>query len=128
MPAPRLDPDRARRRRIIERALDHALAALPARDRVRLGCYYAEGLTLAQTGRLVGEHEATVSRQLARTRKAIRVAVERELHGAGLSRQQISESFMEIAQDPGRLDVRRLLDEPGRKEDPDNRSKDQGVR
>jgi RNA polymerase sigma factor (sigma-70 family) len=128
MPAPRLDPDRERRRRIIERALDHALAALPARDRVRLGCYYAEGLTLAQTGRLVGEHEATVSRQLARTRKAIRVAVERELHGAGLSRQQISESFMEIAQDPGRLDVRRLLDEPGRKEDPDNRSKDQGVR
>jgi hypothetical protein len=77
---------------------------------------------------LVGEHEATVSRQLARTRKAIRVAVERELHGAGLSRQQISESFLEIAQDPGRLDVRRLLDEPRRKEDADNRSKDQGVR
>jgi len=128
MPAPTLDPDREQRRRGIERALDRALAALPAQDRVRLGCYYAEGLTLAQTGRLLGEHEATVSRQLARARKAIRVAVERELRAAGLSRQQISESFTEIAQDPGRLDVRRLLGEPGRKEETDDRSNDQGVR
>ena len=128
MPAPTLDPDREQRRRSIERALDRALAALPAQDRVRLGCYYAEGLTLAQTGRLLGEHEATVSRQLARARKAIRVAVERELRAAGLSRQQISESFTEIAQDPGRLDVRRLLGEPGRKEETDDRSNDQGVR
>lgn len=128
MPAPRLDPDRAQRRRGIERALDRVVAALPARDRLRLGCYYAEGLTLAQTGRLLDEHEATVSRQLARTRKAIRMAVERELHAAGLSKQQISESFMEIAQDPGRLDVRRLLDEPGRKEELEDRSKNEGVR
>ena len=85
-------------------------------------------MTLAQTGRLLGEHEATVSRQLARARKAIRVAVERELRAAGLSRQQISESFTEIAQDPGRLDVRRLLDEPERKEETADRSNDQGVR
>ena len=56
------------------------------------------------------------------------MAVERELRAAGLSRQQISESFTEIAQDPGRLDVRRLLGEPGRKEETDDRSNDQGVR
>ena len=65
------DPDRDRRRSLTERALQRAVAALPARDRLRLGCYYAEGLTLAQIGRLLGEHEATVSRQLARDRKSV---------------------------------------------------------
>jgi RNA polymerase sigma-70 factor (ECF subfamily) len=126
VPASRPDPDRERRRGVIERALDSALSSLPARDRLRLGCYYAEGLTLAQTGRLLGEHEATVSRQLARTRKAIRVAVERELQNeAGFSEQEISETFAEIAQDPGRLDLRRLLAEPERKEARENRSKEE---
>lgn len=121
-----LDPDRDRRRRVTERALAQAVASLPARDRLRLGCYYAEGLTLAQTGRLLGEHEATVSRQLARTRKAIRAAVERELqHKAGFSEQEISETFAEIAHDPGRLDLRRLLAEPERKEPRGNRSKEE---
>jgi RNA polymerase sigma-70 factor, ECF subfamily len=124
VPAMRPDPDRERRRANIERALDGALSALPVRDRLRLGCYYAEGLTLAQTGRLLGEHEATVSRQLARTRKAIRVAIERELRDqAGFSEQEISESFAEIAQDPGRLDLRRLLSELERKETSEDRSK-----
>ena len=126
VPAVRPDPDRKQRRGGIERALGRALSALPARDRLRLGCYYAEGLTLAQTGRLLGEHEATASRQLARTRNAIRVAIERELRDqAGFSEQEISESFAEIAHDPGRVDLRRLLSEPERKEPRENRSKKQ---
>ena len=41
-----------------------AIAALAPRDRLRLACYYAQEMTLAQIGRLTREHEATVSRQL----------------------------------------------------------------
>ena len=55
------------------------MAQLDPRDRLRLGCYYAQQLTLAETGRLLKEHEATTSRQLARTRKDIREAVEQDL-------------------------------------------------
>ena len=124
---PRPDPDRERRRDLITRALEQAVGSLPPRERIRLGCYYAEGLTLAQTGRLLGEHEASVSRQLARTRKTIRTAVERLLRGeAGLTDAQITQCFAEIAEDPGTLDLSRLLDEAGRKEAGQNRSKDRG--
>jgi RNA polymerase sigma-70 factor, ECF subfamily len=124
-PAP--DPDRIRRRAAAEEALRQAVAQLPARDRLRLGCYYAEGLTLAQTGRLLREHEATVSRQLARTRKAIRKAVEGRLrNNDGFSEAAITECFEEIAGDPGGLDLGRLLVGAGRKDSLQDRSEEEG--
>ena len=55
-----------------QKALDAAIAALEPRDRLRLRLYYGEGLTLAKVGRALGEHEATVSRNLDRIRKTIR--------------------------------------------------------
>ena len=58
-----------------------AVSELPARDRLRLACYYAQELTLAETGKLLGEHEASSSRHLARTRKTLRHTVERYLTG-----------------------------------------------
>ena len=67
-------------------------AGLPPRERLRLGCYYAEGLTLAQTGRLLGEHESSVSRQLARTRKTIR----REIEKAGFTIEEMRGSAIPI--------------------------------
>ena len=66
------DPDCLRFVDMLRSALEIALARLEPRDRLRLRCYYAQQLTLAQTGRLLKEHEATTSRQLARTRKVIR--------------------------------------------------------
>src|SRR6186997_349652 len=74
-----IDPDRARFVAAMRAALAAAIAALDPRDRFRLACYYAEEMTLAEIGKLTREHEATVSRQLARTRKAIREDVERRL-------------------------------------------------
>jgi RNA polymerase sigma-70 factor len=125
-PPPRPDPDRDRRRVLIAGALEQAVASLPPRERLRLGCYYAEGLTLAQTGRLLGEHEASVSRKLAGTRKAIRTTVERILRTeAGLTDAQISQCFAEIADGPGPIDLGRLLDHPERTEAVQNRSKDE---
>lgn len=73
------DPDRDRYVRLLETALSAAVAALEPRERLRLSCYYAQELTLAAVGRLMGEHEATVSRRLDRTRRALRAAVQRRL-------------------------------------------------
>ena len=66
---PPADPDRTRYLALLHRGLKLAISMLAARDRLRLACYYTEQLTLAQTGRVLGEHEATTSRQLARTRR-----------------------------------------------------------
>lgn len=60
----------------VERALDAALAALPPRDRLRLACYHADDMTLAAVGRMLGEHEATVSRKLQKTRDQIKAAID----------------------------------------------------
>ena len=73
------DPDRNRYLAILQAALTAVLDALEPRDRLRLAYYYVEGLTLAEIGRLVGEHEATVSRKLERTRREIRKRVEAAL-------------------------------------------------
>jgi RNA polymerase sigma-70 factor (ECF subfamily) len=66
------DPDAEANLGQEQRALDAAIAALEPRDRLRLRLYYGEALTLAKVGRALGEHEATVSRNLDRIRKAIR--------------------------------------------------------
>jgi RNA polymerase sigma-70 factor, ECF subfamily len=103
------DFDRARHLALIERALLNAVDGLPARDRLRLCSYYAEDLTLAQTGRLLNEHEATVSRQLARTRRVIREQVEAELSSAGLTQHEVLECFQSAAEDARHLDLAVVL-------------------
>src|SRR5439155_2479493 len=60
------DPHRSRYAALVRWALRRAIARLTARDRLRLAGYYVQSLTLAEVGRLMREHEATVSRQLAR--------------------------------------------------------------
>ena len=73
------DPDRARLIDALERSLNEALNALSPDDRLRLSYYYVQDLTLAQTAALIGEHESSVSRNLARARTAIRDHVTRTL-------------------------------------------------
>jgi RNA polymerase sigma-70 factor, ECF subfamily len=106
---PAADPDRSRYVAAMDRALAAALDGLPSRDRLRLGCYYVQQLTLAETGRMLGEHEATVSRQLARTRRVIRRATERALSEAGLSGPEIDRCLASIVEDAGPLDLDRML-------------------
>jgi len=69
------DPDRERYVGRFERALSTALANLSPRERMILACYYVDQLTLAEIGRLLREHESTVSRQLERMRGALREGV-----------------------------------------------------
>lgn len=119
-----IDPDRARFVDAMRAVLAAAIAALAPRDRLRLACYYAQEMTLAQIATLTREHEATVSRHLSRTRKAIRDDVERRLRDErGFSNAEIQECFASIATDAGDLDLDEWLG--GRKETPLDRSKDQ---
>ncbi len=109
-PTTEIDPDRARHAALIRRALERALAALAPRDRLRLACYYADELTLAETGRALGEHEATASRNLARTRKTIRDDVERRLRDEdGLAAAEVEQCFECVTEDAGPLDLQSLL-------------------
>ena len=62
-----------------QQALALAIRRLAPPDRLRLSSYYLQHLTLAQIGRLMGEHEATVSRKLDRIRRDLRSSVERLL-------------------------------------------------
>src|SRR5262249_55490766 len=103
------DPDRARYVSLVRQALAQAVARLDGRDRLRLGCYYVQELTLAQTGHLLKEHEATVSRQLARTRRAIRDDVEQQLRESGLTADQIAACLASVADDPGPLDLKKVI-------------------
>lgn len=107
---PPVDPDRERLVPLLHRALRAAIDQLPTRDRLRLRSYHVAGLTLAQIGRITGEHEATVSRQLARIRKDVRQAAERWLQeSGGLDRARIARAFELSVDDPGELDLARVF-------------------
>ena len=104
------DPDRARYLALVRDALARAVAGLTPRDRLRMGCYYVQELTLAETGRVMKESEATSSRQLARSRLAIRREVERHLRAeAHLSDEEITACFASVADDPGPLDLKQVI-------------------
>jgi RNA polymerase sigma-70 factor len=99
-------------------ALKAAVAALVPRDRLRLACYHAQSMTLAQIGLMLGEHEATVSRHLTRTRTSLRIAVERHLRERErMNDVEIAECFAAVVADPGELDVGDLVGD-GRRKNP----------
>jgi RNA polymerase sigma factor (sigma-70 family) len=126
-PSRPIEPDRDRYLGLIRKALERSVAGLAPRDRLRLSCYYAQELTLAQTGRMLGEHEATSSRQLARTRAAIRDAVDRRLRAEdGLGDAEVALCFEYVTEDAGALDLRAVIEadssHSGRKESAPDRS------
>lgn len=111
-PATIADPDRARFARLAQNALAIAIRALAPGDRLRLSSYYLQKLTLAQIGRLMGEHEATVSRKLDRVRRDLRGAVERMLRDEqGLSDAEVR-ACLEYAQEDTGMDLDDLLRHP----------------
>jgi RNA polymerase sigma-70 factor len=78
-PGPQLplaDPHRQRYVALFTRALGAAFQGFEPQERERLRFYYAEEKTLAEIGRLLGEHESSVSRHLDRTRRDLREKVE----------------------------------------------------
>lgn len=93
------DPDREIYLGRVARCLSAALAALTPRERLILACYYVDRLTLAEIGRMLREHESTISRQLERTRRALRENVAQSLRiGSPARRDTPAEPAMDDAQ------------------------------
>ena len=93
----------------MRRSVTAAVAALEPRDRLRLRCYYAQDLTLAQIGRMLNESEATASRHLSRARREIRAAVERDLRAQRMSDAEIADCFAAVVSDSASLDLAEML-------------------
>jgi RNA polymerase sigma-70 factor (ECF subfamily) len=118
------DPDRPLLVAAIELALRTAIGDLAPRDRLRLRSYYASGLTLAEIGRITGEHEATVSRHLARTRRGLREVITAHLKtSAGLNEDQVTRALELAVEDPGAMDLQQMFDMSGGKESAPDRSR-----
>ena len=108
--APMPEPDVSRCQALVQRAVEAAIDGLEARDRLRLACYHAQQLTLAETGRVLREHEATVSRHLARTRRTLRQSIEHWLeHTGGLPPAEVHRCLRAAVEDPGPLDLGAIL-------------------
>lgn len=113
------DPERARFVSAMRSALAEAIASIEPKDRLRLACYYADDMKLAAIGKMLGEHEATVSRHLTRTRLEIRAAAEawlRDRHG--MNGEAVEECFRSVAEDAGSLDLSELLGDAGARKKP----------
>ena len=92
----------------LEAVTDEALAALPAEDRLILASYYLDERTLAETARILGVHESTVSRRLEKITKSLSKAIVKGLIRGGMSRRQAEEALEADVRDLS-LDVRKRL-------------------
>jgi RNA polymerase sigma factor (sigma-70 family) len=116
------DPHRESYVASFTRALQTALERVEPKEKERLRLYYAEEKTLAEIGRLLGEHESSVSRHLERVRRDLRQAVEDILRQGicaangsavqpGLSDAEIALCFEYSAGD-NPIDLEKLLPRP----------------
>ena len=86
----------------LERAIEDALRGCGAEERYLLAAYYLDEQTLLQIARVLGVHEATVSRKLKRTTEDTRKQVLKNLRHYGLSRRAVEET---LGADPRDLDM-----------------------
>jgi RNA polymerase sigma-70 factor, ECF subfamily len=86
----------------LKRAIEQALKERDAEERFLLAAYYLDGQTLLQIARVLGVHEATVSRRLRHLAGDTRKQVFRNLQREGLSRRAAEET---LGADPRDLDM-----------------------
>lgn len=127
-PAIPADPHREKYLNRFDAAFRAALANLAPRERMILACYYVDQLTLVEIGRMLGEHESTVSRHLERLRRSLREnvaqALQRETPAqngrgreAGLDAAQVELAF-EYALEDWPFDLSQALATPQRVANP----------
>jgi RNA polymerase sigma-70 factor, ECF subfamily len=92
----------------LELAVDCALSALPAEDRMILASYFIDERTLAEIARMLGVHESTISRKVDKLAKSLRKKILTEMMQQGMSRRQAEEA-MEVDVRDLQLDMRRIL-------------------
>lgn len=97
-------------------AVKTALKDQPAEERFLLAAYYVDGRTLAEIGKVLHVHEATISRRLRRATDAVRKQLVRNLEKGGMSRKAAEEALGTDPRDLDlKMDLRKLLQskEPG---------------
>ena len=87
---------------LLERAIEQAVGGRGAEERYLLAAYYLDGQTLLEVARVLGVHEATVSRRLHRAGKEIRKQILKDLERSGMSRRAAEEA---MGADPRDLEV-----------------------
>jgi len=113
-PSNDVDPQQSGYVSLMRSSVTAAVTTLEPRDRLRLRCYYAQNLTLAQIGRMLNESEATASRHLSRARRDIRAAVERDFRAQRMTDAEIADCFAAVVSDSAYLDLAELLgSDPG---------------
>ena len=118
---PSIDPHREEYARRFVGALAACLELLGPQDRQRLELYYVREKTLAEIGRVIGEHESSVSRNLERIRRELRGNVEQQLRTAqfvdsqGRRKPPLSEAqialCLQYAGEDALIDFRKLFPE-----------------
>jgi RNA polymerase sigma-70 factor (ECF subfamily) len=109
--APIIQPDEiedVRLRQATEEAITQAFAEIESRDRLLLNYYYFDDLTLREIGLMMGVHEATISRWLAKAQREVKRKTEEILQRSyGLRRTEVAECLQIAARTE--LDVRNLI-------------------
>ena len=75
------------------------MSSCNAEERYLLAAYYLDGQTLLEIARVLGVHEATVSRRLHRTADQIRKQILKNLQRRGMSRRAAQEAMGADARD-----------------------------
>jgi RNA polymerase sigma-70 factor (ECF subfamily) len=111
--APASDESRAPEPEVVStlrEAIQDALGDQPAEERFVLASYYFDGRTLAEIGKLLHVHEATVSRRLRRATDTIRKRLLKNLEKSGMSRRAAEEALGTDPRDVDlRMDLKKLL-------------------
>ncbi|MGA2635545.1 MAG: RNA polymerase sigma factor [Terracidiphilus sp.] len=101
--APALEPEKpAGEIWALGKAIEEALGRRAAEERLLLAAYYLDGRTLLEIAKVLGVHEATVSRRVRRVTDGLRKQVLRILQDSGLSRRAAEEA---LGADPRDLDL-----------------------
>jgi RNA polymerase sigma-70 factor (ECF subfamily) len=93
----------------LQPAIDAAWQALPAEERFILSCYYMDGRPLAETARLLGVHESTVSRRIKKITKSLQKGIIHELRDSGMNKREAEEALQTDVRDLA-LDLRAPTD------------------
>ncbi|MCU1268411.1 MAG: hypothetical protein JWM21_4729 [Acidobacteria bacterium] len=97
-----LDPENALANKIerneMEQALARSIKEMADEDRLLVKLYYFDNLRLREAGAVLGVHEATASRRLARVHNELRQSVEQILtEECGWSKQETAAAFSKLA-------------------------------
>jgi RNA polymerase sigma-70 factor (ECF subfamily) len=96
---------------LLRNAVEKALRRRDAGLRFLLASYYIDGRTLAEIAKVIGVHEATVSRKLHCAIDGIRKQVLRNLENSGLGRRAAQEALGADPRDLG-IHLKNLLQNP----------------